>query len=115
MAVGAGDGIVRVWKTASNQMFDIRHVVVKQAKIMSLAWHPQREGLLGFGTDEGRVGWVDVFSQKMYVTYSDYQHRGGVYCTCWAPGGRGRASDTDDNGEDGAKVSYFFLILMEQE
>ena len=84
VALGAGDGLIRVWKTNSNQLFDINHVRVNQAKIMSIAWHPEREGFIGFGTDEGRVGWLDVLSQRTQVTHSAYQHRGGVYCVSWA-------------------------------
>ena len=33
-------------------------------KVISVAWHPTKEGLLGFGTDEGRVGWLDALNVK---------------------------------------------------
>ena len=55
----------------------------KQAKVMSLAWHPAREGLLAFGTDEGRVCWVDTLAARTQPTISGYQHRSGVYCVAW--------------------------------
>ena len=28
--------------------------------ILQLSWHPQKEGWLGFGTEDGRVGVLDV-------------------------------------------------------
>ena len=57
--------------------------MLKQAKVMSIAWHPSREGLLCYGTDEGRVGWVDVLTGGRAPTLSSYQHRAGVYCVTW--------------------------------
>ena len=87
LAVGVGDGMIRIWKTGSTRSFDLHHLKLNQGKIMSLSWHPTREGLLGFGTDEGRVGWMDAFSQRYQSpTYSSYQHKGGVYSITWGPG-----------------------------
>ena len=37
------------------------HAKMNLSKVMSLAWHPHREGLLAFGTDEGKFGWVEAF------------------------------------------------------
>ena len=99
VALGVGDGIIRIWKTGSNQLFDIKHIRLNQAKVMCLAWHPDREGVIGFGTDEGRVGWIDVLSQKSQMTFSSYQHRGGVYCISWAQGITSADSSTKDNGQ----------------
>lgn len=31
---------------------------------LQLAWHPRKEGSLSFGTDDGKVGIYDVFSNK---------------------------------------------------
>ena len=30
----------------------------------ALAWHPEKEGLLAFGTDEGRIGTVDALHSR---------------------------------------------------
>ena len=81
VAIGAGDSQIRVWRTASQQLFDITniHAKLNQAKVMSLAWHPSREGLLAFGTDEGRVGWVEALSSSRVPNLSNTQHRNGVY------------------------------------
>ena len=56
---------------------------------MSLAWHPHREGLLAFGTDEGRVGWVEALGQGMMPLFYSYQHRVGVYSVTLGQGVEG--------------------------
>ena len=91
LAMGVGDGVIRVWKTGSQQIFDMVYIRLNQSKVMSLAWHPSKEGLLAFGTDEGRVGWIDVFSRRTQPSYSSFQHRGGVYSVTWGPGVAGRS------------------------
>ena len=87
MAVGGGDGQIRVWRTNSPALYDITYLWGKlnQAKIYSLAWHPTKEGLLAYGTDEGRVGWFEAFHHGKLPTVSSYQHRGGVYSVSWGP------------------------------
>ena len=60
-----------------------RTVQCRQAKVMSLAWHPVKEGLLALGTDEGRVCWVDTLASRASPAISSYQHRSGVYCVTW--------------------------------
>lgn len=32
---------------------------------MALAWHPVKDGLLAFGTSEGRIGLIDVNTNKL--------------------------------------------------
>ena len=84
LAVGAGDGAVRVWRTGdSEDMFSVRLVTIRQSKVMSLAWHPTREGLLAAGTDDGKVAWLEVVSGSRQPSVSAYQHRAGVYCLAW--------------------------------
>ena len=84
LAVGAGDGAVRVWRTGdSGDMFSVKQVQVRQSKVMSLAWHTTREGLLAAGTDDGKVIWVDVVSSSRQPSVSSYHHRAGVYCLVW--------------------------------
>ena len=87
LAVGAGDSQIRVWRTGGEQLFDVTniHAKLNQCKVMSLAWHPSREGLLAFGTDEGRVGWVEALGGSRMANFSTAQHRGGVYSVTWGP------------------------------
>jgi hypothetical protein len=60
-----------------------------------------REGLLAFGTDEGRVGWVEALQQRQ-PTYSKYQHRGGVYSVTWGP-----ALGEEEGGGGGGEVLLY--------
>ena len=49
-----------------------------------LAWHPEKEGLLAYGTDDGRVGIYDVLSSKAPQISSTY-HRATVFGVAWGP------------------------------
>lgn len=48
----------------------------------SLSWHPNTEGRLAFGTDEGRVGIFDTLSTKPPLLSRTY-HKGTVYNLTW--------------------------------
>jgi WD40 repeat protein len=48
LAVGVGDGLIRLWKLGSPQLFDLTYVRLNQAKVMSMAWHPTRYQFLAF-------------------------------------------------------------------
>ena len=83
-------------------------------KITALAWHPDKESTLAFGTDEGRVGIFENFSPRFvmkkdrsifktkrniiykqvklcsyydrsFPVFSDFKHRSTVYTVCWGP------------------------------
>ena len=43
-----------------------------------MAWHPEKEGLLAFGTDEGKIGTVDALHSR-YVSY--VRHLKSFYIT----------------------------------
>ena len=78
VAVGAGDAQIRVWKIGSSKsLFDVNTIWQKlnSAKITALAWHPEKDNLLAFGTDEGRVGTLDAFSPRSQPTFADFKHR----------------------------------------
>lgn len=51
--------VVCVFPT-SYDWYDLHYVVLG----LQLAWHPVKEGRLGFGTDDGRVGVFDTLSNK---------------------------------------------------
>ena len=88
IAAGAGDGQIRIWKVASKKaMFDVNILWQKlnSAKVTALAWHPDKDNIIAFGTDEGRVGIVDAFSSRGIPTFCDFKHRSTVYNICWAP------------------------------
>uniref|UniRef100_H2YVE0 Uncharacterized protein n=1 Tax=Ciona savignyi TaxID=51511 RepID=H2YVE0_CIOSA len=86
IALGIGDGVIRIWRTTNpRNPFDISVMWqgIKE-KVMSLAWHPTREGLLAFGTEDGKVGVVDVLSQQTPLI-SDTYHMKPVYAMSWGP------------------------------
>lgn len=99
IAIGAGDGLIRLWRTAAKKRYDVRAISnnLRQAKIAVLAWHPEKENLLGFGTDEGRVGVIDLQAQRKDVTWANHQCRGKIYGLQW-----GRAAKMMEK-EDTAK------------
>lgn len=86
LALGVGDNMIRVWNTLSTQnQYDTRSFWQGiKSKVTALAWHPKREGSLAFGTDDGKVGIYDVFSNKPPQISSSY-HRKTVYALAWGP------------------------------
>ncbi|XP_040929797.1 gem-associated protein 5 isoform X2 [Betta splendens] len=86
LALGVGDNMIRVWNTLATQnQYDTRSFWQGiKSKVTALAWHPKREGSLTFGTDDGKVGIYDVFSNKPPQISSSY-HRKTVYTLAWGP------------------------------
>ncbi|KAM3601720.1 uncharacterized protein V6R79_017715 [Siganus canaliculatus] len=86
LALGVGDNMIRVWNTLTTQnQYDTRCFWQGiKSKVTALAWHPRREGSLAFGTDDGKVGVYDVFSNKPPQISSSY-HRKTVYTLAWGP------------------------------
>ncbi|XP_060912095.1 gem-associated protein 5 [Labrus mixtus] len=86
LALGVGDNMIRVWNTLTTQnQYDTRSFWQGiKSKVTALAWHPQKEGSLSFGTDDGKVGIYDVFSNKPPQISSSY-HRKTVYTLAWGP------------------------------
>ena len=72
----------------------IQFIFVK--KVMALAWHPSRDGLLAFGTGEGRVGVYDISNPGKQPIILKQQHRRSVYSLSWGPPlGRAEVDDPD--------------------
>ncbi|XP_040907522.1 gem-associated protein 5 [Toxotes jaculatrix] len=86
LALGVGDNMIRVWNTLTTQNpYDTRSFWQGiKSKVTALAWHPKKEGSLSFGTDDGKVGIYDVFSNKPPQISSSY-HRKTVYTLAWGP------------------------------
>uniref|UniRef100_A0A3B5MNQ1 Gem (nuclear organelle) associated protein 5 n=1 Tax=Xiphophorus couchianus TaxID=32473 RepID=A0A3B5MNQ1_9TELE len=102
LALGVGDNLIRVWNTLSTQnQYDVRSFWQGiKSKVTALAWHPKKEGSLAFGTDDGKVGIYDVFSNKPPQISSSY-HKKTVYTLSWGPpvpplsfGAEGKQSDS---------------------
>ncbi|TNM84420.1 hypothetical protein fugu_008598 [Takifugu bimaculatus] len=86
LALGVGDNMIRVWNTLTTQnQYDTRSFWQGiKSKVTALSWHPRKEGWLSFGTDDGKVGIYDVFSNKPPQISSSY-HRKTVYTLAWGP------------------------------
>ncbi|TRY96147.1 hypothetical protein DNTS_028341 [Danionella cerebrum] len=86
LALGVGDSMIRVWNTLSIQnQYDINTFWQGiKSKVTALAWHPIKEGSLAFGTDDGKVGVYEVYSNKPPQISSTY-HRRTVYSLSWGP------------------------------
>ncbi|XP_051869754.1 gem-associated protein 5 [Pristis pectinata] len=86
LAVGVGDGMIRVWDTISLQgPYHIKTLWQGiKSKVTSLCWHPTKESLLAFGTEDGKVGIYEIYSNKPPQISSSY-HRKTVYAVAWGP------------------------------
>ncbi|KAJ8348614.1 hypothetical protein SKAU_G00272030 [Synaphobranchus kaupii] len=86
LALGVGDSMIRVWSTLSIQnQYETRTFWQGiKSKVTALCWHPTKEGSLAFGTDDGKVGIYEAYSNKPPQISSTY-HRKTVYTLAWGP------------------------------
>ncbi|XP_028905492.1 gem-associated protein 5 isoform X1 [Ornithorhynchus anatinus] len=86
LAIGVGDGMIRVWNTMSiKNSYDVKTFWQGiKSKVTALSWHPTKEGCLAFGTDDGRVGMYDTYCTKPPQLSSTY-HKKTVYALAWGP------------------------------
>ncbi|XP_076993601.1 gem-associated protein 5 isoform X2 [Tamandua tetradactyla] len=86
LAIGVGDGMIRVWNTLSMKSnYDMKNFWQGvKSKVTALCWHPTKEGCLAFGTDDGKVGLYDTYSNKPPQISSTY-HKKTVYTLAWGP------------------------------
>ncbi|XP_049730126.1 gem-associated protein 5 isoform X1 [Elephas maximus indicus] len=86
LAIGVGDGMIRVWNTLSlKNNYDVKNFWQGvKSKVTALCWHPTKEGCLAFGTDDGKVGLYDTYSNKPPQVSSTY-HKKTVYTLAWGP------------------------------
>ncbi|CAL8362299.1 unnamed protein product [Lota lota] len=85
LALGGADQMIRSWDTLSLQNPYLTKTFWQgiRSKITALVWHPSREGSLAFGTDDGKVGIYDAFSNKPPQISSSY-HQKTIYRLAWA-------------------------------
>ena len=82
LALGCGDGQIRIWKSNSHKtMYDYISIWQKMSRceILALAWHPTRDGLLAFATDEGRIGNVPLFVNLIFIFYPRWRFKLGGF------------------------------------
>ncbi|XP_053399556.1 gem-associated protein 5-like [Mercenaria mercenaria] len=86
LALGIGDTTIRLLNLrSSSDWFEMTQLWQGiRAKVTALCWHPAKEGLLAYGTDDGRVGIYDTLSNKPPLISTTY-HRRTVYVVTWGP------------------------------
>ncbi|XP_076752197.1 gem-associated protein 5-like isoform X2 [Xylocopa sonorina] len=87
VAFGVGDAMLRLWNlsAAHSTSFDITILWQKiKGKIRAISWHPEKENLLAYATEEGRVGVFNITGGKPPTVYRQY-HRNIVYVIGWGP------------------------------
>ena len=85
VAVGVGDHVVRVWSTSDpSKRYDTHNIWHNiKTKVLVVLFHPSKEGVMGFGTEDGHVGCCSSISQKSDVSVS--YHKKSVYALSWGP------------------------------
>ncbi|XP_076292117.1 gem nuclear organelle associated protein rigor mortis isoform X2 [Lasioglossum baleicum] len=87
IAFGVGDSGIRLWNLseAHTNTFDITLLWQKiKGKIRAISWHPEKENLLAYATEEGRIGVFDTNGNKPPTLCRQY-HRNVVYVIHWGP------------------------------
>jgi gem associated protein 5 len=87
-AVACGDKTIRLWEPCADGSggTSARTTLLWKGvggKVLALAFHPEREGVLAFGTEEGRVGVYDVFAQSHAAHAA--RHGAPVMALTWRP------------------------------
>lgn len=96
LAIGVGEGKILVWNMFKRAYLDMHEIWQKiEGKVMTLCFHPSKEGWLGYGTSTGSVGVVEISGRNKgpFVTYAleKFQHKGlesekmAVYTLQWGP------------------------------
>lgn len=87
IAFGVGDTMLRIWNLSEphETSFDITMLWQKiKGNVRAVAWHPEKENLIAYGTAEGRIGMFDTNGNKSPILYRQY-HRRTVYSLRWGP------------------------------
>ncbi|XP_064484146.1 gem-associated protein 5-like [Ornithodoros turicata] len=119
LAIGGGDSTIKLWRTdcVTNPYSSASFWQGIRGRVMTVAWHPKKEDVIAFGTDDGKVGTVNVNTKQAVVSVS--HHKQVTYVVCWA---ELPDLDSDDKAEkafllscgDG-KVKVHHLPKLEKE
>ncbi|XP_066583627.1 gem-associated protein 5 isoform X2 [Prorops nasuta] len=106
IAFGVGDAMLRIWNLSElhEKSFDITMLWQKiKGKVRAIAWHPEKENILAYGTGEGRIGIFDTNLINKPPTLLKQYHRKTVYALRWGP------------VEDSSKKHYALFSCSEGE
>ncbi|KAL4096870.1 hypothetical protein QTP88_021745 [Uroleucon formosanum] len=85
-AFGLGDGRIYYWNVSNKRQLEL--ITLSQSvesKVLSLAFHPQDEGLLAYATGDGRVGVFNLTRKKNNNSLLKTVLANPIYRLCWAP------------------------------
>ncbi|KAG5877680.1 hypothetical protein JTB14_003835 [Gonioctena quinquepunctata] len=88
LAIGTSDGFIKVWDLSrphTKKIIMTSFYQKIQSKVMSLAWHPENERLLAFGTLEGRVGYLDTTNKSKLAVILQHFFKTQINKIEWAP------------------------------
>ncbi|XP_015123769.1 gem-associated protein 5 [Diachasma alloeum] len=88
IAFGVGDGMLRVWNLSEPHKTTFDIITAWQDikdRVTAIAWHPDKENLLAYGTSEGRVGVYDIFNVAKRPVVFKMHHRKTIYRLEWGP------------------------------
>ncbi|CAH0561332.1 unnamed protein product [Brassicogethes aeneus] len=82
VAFGSGEGIIKVWDMSKphTKHVTMAHFYHKiQAKVTSMAWHPDKELMLAYATHEGRIGIFDSSNCSKTPTLFKHYFKGQIH------------------------------------
>ncbi|XP_074649627.1 gem-associated protein 5-like [Tubulanus polymorphus] len=102
LAFGVGDNMIRVWNTGNpSNLYDVTSLWQGiRSNVTTVCWHPDKEGILAYGTKDGRVGIYNILSNKSPEISGTY-HRDTVYVVTWGP------CCSDEEGEDSSEMDLY--------
>lgn len=106
---GVGDNTVRVWSTGNgnNRYQSANFWQGIKTKVLVVASHPSKEGIFGFGTEDGHIGCGSWLSYKSDISAS--HHKKSVYSLSWGPCCSLEENNSEDKSLKGKCVYTFFL------
>ncbi|XP_034256257.1 gem-associated protein 5 isoform X2 [Thrips palmi] len=85
LAIGGADKSIRVVNLSEPQLKTIQTYNQKvSGKVMSLAWHPSKDGWLAYGTSDGRIGVQYTCAIKPPLLFRPFS-KDSIYAMEWAP------------------------------
>ncbi|VVC34354.1 WD40/YVTN repeat-like-containing domain,WD40-repeat-containing domain,Quinoprotein alcohol [Cinara cedri] len=84
-ASNVGDGKIYYWNVFNEVQLELFTLNSVSSKVLSLAYHPKNDNLLAFGTDDGRVGIINLRRKQNNVNLLKTVLSHPVYRLCWAP------------------------------
>lgn len=85
LAIGGADKTIRVVNLSEPQLKTMQTFNQKvSGKVMSLSWHPSKDGWLAYGTSDGRIGIQFTCSVKPPLLFRPFT-KDSIYAMEWGP------------------------------